>query len=173
MQYSEYRHMNKSCITIHKRYKSSVGFSGFSFPIKIVFNIPLFVWYPSKLTMVSFDFLHDSLSEPGLYIAAVKTGSIKNTWFLPLDLNVHLFPCLHVQVSLPVSSCKHSLPMVCLLLLLTVISQRNTGCECTRTAIWLYMWCKGLCFPQWVSWPDSSWCHSTESFHGNTWGWGG
>ncbi len=40
----------------------------------------------------------------------------------PLDLNVHLFLPLRVQVLLPVSSHKHSHTMDCLLLLLTVIS---------------------------------------------------
>lgn len=40
----------------------------------------------------------------------------------PLDLNVHLFLPLRVQVLLPVSSHKHSHPVDCLLLLLAVIS---------------------------------------------------
>lgn len=79
--------------------------------------------------MVSFDFLLDSPSVPGLHCSCEDRQHEKHLVFQsnPLDLNVHLFLPLCVQVLLPVSTQKHSHPLDCLLWLLTVISQRHTG----------------------------------------------
>lgn len=109
-----------------KRYKLSDGFSWFSISIRFVFE-NLFICCMVSITN-AFEFLQDS---PSVSEDRQLEKQLVLTKSYPLDLNVHLFLRLHVQVLLPVSSCKHSHPVDCLPLLLTVISQRNTGCQCT------------------------------------------